>query len=125
MSDTTALFDLSDLVVTTIDVTSVDTVDYEHLTDGQLNHADERRQRVEALVELLEAARDALRVGARLVEMGLKPGAVAPARRHRDLRLQHADQRVLGGVRFGSAPPAVGNDGASVDSGPCSRINRL
>ena len=34
MSDTTALFDLSDLVVTTIDVTSVDTVDYEHLTDG-------------------------------------------------------------------------------------------
>ena len=71
----------------------------EHLA-GRLDRADDHHQRVGALVQLLQSARDALGVVARLVEVRLEAGAVAAARRHRDLRLQHADEGVLGGVRL-------------------------
>src|SRR4029079_9512212 len=71
-----------------------------HLTDDALGHADDRHQRVRALAQRVQTLRDTLRIITRLGEMLLQRGAVAAARSHRDLRLQHANQRLLGRMRL-------------------------
>ena len=72
----------------------------ERLADDRLDDADDRHQRVAALPSALQAAPDAVGVVARLAQVRLQRGAVGAARRHRDLRLQHAHERLLGGVRL-------------------------
>src|SRR3954451_12035181 len=72
----------------------------ERLTDHRLGEAAEDLQRVAALPQLAQSLLHALGVIARLAQVLLKPTAVAPPRGHRDLGLQHAHERHLGGVRF-------------------------
>ena len=52
------------------------------------------------MAETIEPLTDAGGVLARLAEVRLEAGAVGPARRHRDLRLQHSGERLLGGMRL-------------------------
>ena len=58
------------------------------------------KSRFEPLPERLAAATYASGVVARLTQVRLQAGAIRAARGHRDLRLQHADQRLLAGVRL-------------------------
>ena len=72
----------------------------ERLPDNGPGEAGDRHQRVGAVAETIEPVTDASGVLARLAEVRLQAGAVRPPRRHRDLRLQHADERLLGGMRL-------------------------
>ena len=67
--------------------------------DG-LGDAAQELQRVAALAQLAQPRLHALGVVAGLAQVRLEPAAIRAAGRHRDLRLQHAHERQLAGVRL-------------------------
>src|SRR5205823_12584427 len=72
----------------------------ESLTDQHLAEADHHLQRIPSLLKLAQSLLDATGMIARLVEMLLQAIAIGAARRHRNLRLQDADQPDLAGMRL-------------------------
>ena len=72
----------------------------QRLPGDALGDAAQELQRVAALAQLAQPRLHALGVVARLTQVRLQPAAIRAAGRHRDLRLQHAHERHLAGVRF-------------------------
>ena len=66
--------------------------------DLGLREADADLDEVVAVAELLQPVLDAARVVARLAQVGLQRAPIGAARRHRDLRLEDADETHLAGV---------------------------